>query len=217
MQPRHDCPDRDVEDLRRVGIREVPDVDEHDHVTEVVRYFGECFDHVVLRETLDDAVLVGRTVRGLFEPVVEEVVPFLERLRIWLPLDPTPAIDVQVREDAKQPGTKIRSGRERAPRTKRARVSLLHQVVGLLAGTHEMARDSINLIRQCKSVLLEAHAVACSRCQPPSLRLPSRLAHSGHPSKALTALTTRRFSSFRVPDLHDNRAARSRRGAREDS
>ena len=72
-----------------------------------------------------------------------------------------------------------------------------------------MARDSINLIRQCKSVLLEAHAVACSRCQPPSLRLPSRLAHSGHPSKALTALTTRRFSSFRVPDLHANRAARS--------
>jgi hypothetical protein len=50
-----------------------------------------------------------------------------------------------------------------------------------------MTGDSIDLIRQRKGVLLEAHAVARLRCELPSVGLPSRLAHSGHPSKVFSA------------------------------
>ena len=58
MQARHHGADRDVEDLRGVGVGEVADVDEHDDVAEVVRHFGERGDDVGLRELLDDGVLV---------------------------------------------------------------------------------------------------------------------------------------------------------------
>src|ERR1041385_7068224 len=77
VQTRHHGTDRDVENLRRIGIAEVADVDENDHVAKVVRYLGEGGDDVVLGETLDD--LVGRAaVTRSLEPVVEEVVAFLE-------------------------------------------------------------------------------------------------------------------------------------------
>ena len=82
MQTRHHGADRDVEDLRRVGVAEVADVDEHDHVAEVVRHLGERGDDVVLREPLDDPLLVrARRRRRLRELVVEEVVALLQRLR----------------------------------------------------------------------------------------------------------------------------------------
>ena len=47
MEAGHDGADRDVEDLRGVGVREVAEVDEHEHVTEVVRDFGESCDDIV--------------------------------------------------------------------------------------------------------------------------------------------------------------------------
>ena len=48
-----------------------------------------------------------------------------------------------------------------------------------------MTGDSIDLIRQCKRVLLETHAVACVGCQAPSVGFPGCLAHPrGHPTKA---------------------------------
>jgi hypothetical protein len=73
VQARHHCADRDVEDLGRVLIREVADVDEDEHVAEVVRHRRERFDDV-LGEPLDDPVRVGdRLARRLLEPVVEEV------------------------------------------------------------------------------------------------------------------------------------------------
>src|SRR5437899_5036444 len=40
-----------------------------------------------------------------------------------------------------------------------------------------MTGHPINLIRQCKCVLLEAHAVACISCQAPCVGFPGRLAH----------------------------------------
>ena len=54
MEAGHDGADRDVEDLRRVLVGEVADVDEHDHVAEVVRHGRERRDDVVLRQPLDD-------------------------------------------------------------------------------------------------------------------------------------------------------------------
>src|SRR5206468_11594038 len=106
-------------------------------------------------------------------------------LQVRCALLPAATIDVEVREDPEQPRAQVRAGLERAPTAEGACVRLLHQVLGLLAGTDEMASDSIDLIRQCKCVLLEAHSVARFRCQAPSVGFPGRLAHPGHPSKAV--------------------------------
>src|SRR5205814_1541790 len=88
--------DRDVEDVRRVLVAEVADVDENDHVAEVVRDRCERRDDVVLRQPFHDALLVGRGAVGLGELVVEVVVVRLERrgLRRTLPATATiaPAI-----------------------------------------------------------------------------------------------------------------------------
>ena len=65
------------------GVAEVADVDEHDHVPEVVRHGRERRHDVVLREPLVDALLVDvRLARRLLEAVVEEVVALLERLQV---------------------------------------------------------------------------------------------------------------------------------------
>ena len=49
MKARHDGADRDVEDLSRLGVAELADVDEDDDVPEVVGNLGERFRDVVLR------------------------------------------------------------------------------------------------------------------------------------------------------------------------
>ena len=54
MESGHHGSDRDVEDLRGVGVGEVSDVDEDDHVAEVVRHLGERADHVVLGQPLEE-------------------------------------------------------------------------------------------------------------------------------------------------------------------
>ena len=111
MQAGHDGADRDVEDLRRVRVGEVADVDEHEHVAEVVRHLGERLDDVVLREPLDDALLVGRLALRLLE-LVREVVVALPRAAAssgvrWIA---AAAVDVQVGEDPQQPGAQVRAG-----------------------------------------------------------------------------------------------------------
>ena len=58
VQAGHDGADRDVEDLRRLLVGEVADVDEHDDVAEVVRHVRRGRRRSVLREPLDDALLV---------------------------------------------------------------------------------------------------------------------------------------------------------------
>ena len=55
MQTGHDGADRDVEDLGRVLVGEVADIDEDEHVPEIVRHGGEGVDHRILRQVLDDA------------------------------------------------------------------------------------------------------------------------------------------------------------------
>ena len=110
MEPRHDGAHRDVEDLGRVGVAELADVDEDDDVAEVVRQLGERADDVVLREPLDDALLVERLLAlGGRELVGEEVVALLERLLVGRPLELAPAIEVQVRQDPEEPGAHVRA------------------------------------------------------------------------------------------------------------
>ena len=79
MEAGHHGADRDIENLRGVLVAEVADVHEDDDVAEVVRYGRERVDDRILREALDDALLVFAARLGL-EAVVEEVVAFLERL-----------------------------------------------------------------------------------------------------------------------------------------
>ena len=80
MKARHDGADRDVEDLRGLRVAELADVDEDEHVAEVVRHRRERLGDVVLREPLENALLVALV--GRVEAVVEEVVAFLERLLV---------------------------------------------------------------------------------------------------------------------------------------
>src|SRR5581483_3411824 len=156
MQPRHHGSDRDVEDLRRLRIRELADVDEDDDVAKVVRHFGKRLDDRVLREPLDHAVLVGILVaERRLELVVEEVVAFLERLYVGRPLQAAAAVDVQIREDAEQPCAEVRARLVLLPRAERARVRLLHQVLCLLARADEPAGDAIDLIAELERFLFE--------------------------------------------------------------
>jgi hypothetical protein len=191
VQARHHRADRNVENLRSVRIREVADVHQHDDVAEVMRHLRKRTDDIVLRQPLDDPFLIARPVTRCLELVVEEVVAFLERLRVRRALLLAAAIDVQVRQDPQQPCPQVRAGRERAPAPKRARIRFLHQILGLLAGTDEVTGHPINLIRQCKRVLLEAHAVARFRCQLPRVGFPCRLAHAGPPYQGVPRINVR--------------------------
>src|SRR5919205_522526 len=96
-------------------IAEVADVDQYEYVAEIVRNGRERAHDVVLRETLDDALLVGDAAVGLRQLVVEEVVVRLERLHLRRALVAPAAIDVEIREDPEQPGAEIRAGVERTP------------------------------------------------------------------------------------------------------
>src|SRR6185295_9452011 len=75
MKARHDGADRNVENLGRVGVTEVPEVDQNDDIAKVVRERRECVHDASLREPLDHTLLVERLLaldRG--ELVREEVV-----------------------------------------------------------------------------------------------------------------------------------------------
>ena len=110
MQPGHDGADRDVEDLCGVRVAELAEVDEHDHVAEVVRQVGERVDDASLREPLDDLLLLECLLAlDRRQPVGEVVVAFLERRQVRRSLLPPAAVDVEVGEDAQQPRTQVRT------------------------------------------------------------------------------------------------------------
>ena len=99
----------------------------------------ERVDDGVLREPLDDALLVGAA-GGLLEPVVEEVVAFLHRLHVRRALLPAPAVDVEVRQDAHEPGAEVRARGVGAPAAKGPRIGLLDEILGLLAASDTRRR-----------------------------------------------------------------------------
>ena len=83
VQPRHHRADRDVEDLRGLRVAELADVDEDDRVAVLVGQLGERVHDAILRQTLDDALLVEHLLaRDLRKPVGEVVVAFLQRLEV---------------------------------------------------------------------------------------------------------------------------------------
>src|SRR5207237_7905071 len=86
------------------------------------------------------------------------------------------AVDVEVGEDAEQPGSEVRAGREGTPAAKGTGIGLLDEIFGLLFGPDEMPGDAIDLVGKCERFLLEPHAVACLLRQA-SGSLGASLAH----------------------------------------
>ena len=121
---------------------------------------------MVLRESLEHALLIGLA-GDVLDPVVEEVVALLQWLLVGRPLCAAPAVDVQIREDAQQPGAQVRPGRVRLPAAERPRVGLLHQVLGLFLGARDASSHAVNLICKRKRLLLEVDAIARVLCQSP--------------------------------------------------
>src|ERR671923_235115 len=107
-----------------------------------------------------------------------------QRLRVGRTLDAPPAVDVEVGEDAEEPGPEVRSGLERSPAPEGPRVCLLHQVLSFLASRDHPPRDAVDLVGKVESFLLEPDAVPCVLGESPRLRLRCRLTHDGHPSNA---------------------------------
>ena len=125
---------------------------------------GKGLDDVVLRQPLDNSLLVRRlrarvdAVGG--ELVVQVVVVRLERRRLRRPLAAPPAVDVEVRQDPQQPSAQVRARRVRAPRPECARVRLLYELLRVLARGSEMAGDAEHLVGQRQCLFFEAHPVA---------------------------------------------------------
>ena len=130
-----------------------------------------------------DALDVRAAPGGLLHAVVEEIVAFLERLRLRLALQTAAAIDVEVREDAEKPRAHVRSGRVRLPAAEGAGIRLLDEILGLLARGDEATRDAVDLICKLERLLLEADAVT-GICRQLAWFGFALLCHPGHPIPA---------------------------------
>ena len=136
----------------------------------------------------------GTAVAVLGEPVVEVVVVRLERLHLRRPLLAAATVDVEVREDPQQPRAEVRARLERLPAAERARVGVLHEILGLLARAGEMPGDAVHLVGESERVLLEPDPVARLGRKP--LRV-LRLGHALHrTSRSHSSRTSRDDISF---------------------
>src|SRR4029453_13288416 len=198
VQARHDRADRNVEDLRRIAVAEVGEIDEQDDVPEVVWKISERRDGVVLGEPLPDATPVGVPVTRLFQAVVEELVVLLQRLLVGSALDLAAAVDVQVGKNPEEPGAEVRPGLEGSPRAKGAGVGVLNEVLRLLTGAGQSPRHLVDLIGQLQCLLFEADTVACLACQLPRIGLGASLAHSLDRSSLAQMETPCVFALFRA-------------------
>src|SRR5919108_271547 len=111
-----------------------------------------------------------------------------QRLRVGRTLDAPPAVDVEVGEDAEEPGPEVRSGLERSPAPEGPRVCLLHQVLSFLASRDHPPRDAVDLVGKVESFLLEPDAVPCVLGESPRLRLRCRAAAARAGLDARTAI-----------------------------
>ena len=138
----------------------------------------------VLREALDHALLVGVLVGdGRLELVVEEVVAFLERLRVGAALRAAAAVDVEVREDAQEPGAQVGAGLVLLPGAEGACVGVLDEVFGFLAGAGEPPGDTVDLVAQLERLFLEANTVTLNLRDAAGFgSCRGAFAHDGHPS-----------------------------------
>jgi len=92
-------------------------------------------------------------------------------------------VDVEVRENAQEPGAQVRSGGELAPRTEGTLVRLLHQILGFLTGADKASCHAVDLIAQLERLLLKTNT------SPRFLREPAGVIRRrnalAHPAKTL--------------------------------
>src|SRR5262249_46363141 len=151
----HDGSYRHVEDLCCISVRKVPDVDQYDDVPKLRWDLGERIHDGVLGQALDHVVRLERLLTGRGSDLVRGVVIRLfEWLGLRRSLDLAAAIDVEVREDAKQPRTEIRARGERLPTPKRPRIGLLHEILCLLTRADESPRNPVDLVCERKRLVL---------------------------------------------------------------
>ena len=137
------------------------------------------------------------------ELVVEEVVAFLERLRVGRALLPAAAVDVEVRQDPQQPGAQVRPGRElTASCGTRARRSPASDPRPPRASRRAAARPGRPGPRARAPPLRSGHGRA-----PPSrsVRVPRGSSVSlslirGHPSNGVTNSETCCAAAYSAPD-----------------
>ena len=144
----------------------------------------------ILRETVDDPLL-GRRPTRLLELVVEEVVALLHGPRVGRALVATASVDVEVGEDAHEPGSEVRARRVRAPAPEGPRVRLLDEVLGLLARGHETTRYAVNLVGQLENLLFETSAIAGLLGDPTGVCLGL-----GHRARTVTVQRLRKPALF---------------------
>src|SRR5439155_15626956 len=95
----------------------------------------------------------------------------------------TATIDVEVRKDPQQPGPQVRPRLVLLPGAERAGISLLHQVLGLLARADQPSRDAIDLVAELEGLFFEPDTVACDLRQ--STGFSGRRCALAHPAATL--------------------------------
>ena len=98
--------------------------------------------------------------------VGEVVVAFLDRLHIRCALDLATPVEVEVREDAQQPGAEIRARGVGAPAPECTTVGVLDKILSLFTGSDEPACYAIHLVGESECLFLEANAIASLRRDP---------------------------------------------------
>src|SRR5450759_5989641 len=169
VQPRHDGADRNRQDLRRLLVAELAEIDQYEHVAEVVWQSRQGIDDAGLRESIQQSLFVVArvvTARRRVEAVVEGVVAFLQRAFGRSSLLPPASIAVDVGEDAKKPGAHVSARCVGAQTRKSPRVGLLHQLLRLFFRAGEMTSDFVDLIGMAECLLLESHPAAGFFCEP---------------------------------------------------
>jgi hypothetical protein len=75
-------------------------------------------------------------------------------------LDAAATVDVEVREDAEEPGAHVRPRGEAAPATEGPRIRFLHQILRFFPSGNKPSCHTVDLIGERERFLLEPHPVA---------------------------------------------------------
>src|SRR5581483_5483311 len=142
----------------------------------------------------------------------EVVVAFLERRLLRSALHTAAAVDVQVREDAEQPGPEVRARLVLLPRAERSRVRVLHEVLGLLPRAGQPPCNAVDLVAQLQCLFFEADTITGL------LRYPAGLGGSrsalAHPAATLaTSCNDARREKIPAKQLRGIRRGRRPGGA----
>src|SRR5262245_35201783 len=87
------------------------------------------------------------------------MVALLHRLEVGRALDLAAAIEVEVGEDAEEPGSEVRPRGVRAPTPEGPPIGFLDKILCFLTGTDEPAGHAIDLVGKFQGLFLEADPI----------------------------------------------------------